>query len=900
MKRLFSLIFMLFSFSFLSTLAAKSEQKPKVSIVVPVYGVERWLPECMDSLMNQTLKEIEIICVDDGSPDNCGKMLDEYAKKDARIKVIHKENGGVQRARNAGLDAATGEYIALVDSDDYVDPHTYEVAYNYAKKDNVDVLHFGHRTFDDGKDDHKNYLDLSDGPVTSLKEYWKKHEGFYVWDNLFKAEIIQKDKIRFIPGIRPADDTCFTYSAMGRAKRIKSIPARFYSYRIRPCALSRMTFADIFINSYKMFKHICDSWRQGGCIKGQENLLLTTIIRWSRRYHDTSLDYAQEVLDSFGDDVYNDKVVRECPKYVQKEIDCLKTAAKYGKISHIEEGIYRIASSMDSGKVLDICGGSKDSTANLQIWGSNFTDAQKFKVTRTVGGAYKITALHSGKALDVVGARKEVGTNIWQYDTNDSAAQKWYIVPCANGCYKIISQSNFLAMDISGNNAKNGANIHCWTPHNGNNQKFKFIKVDDINRDPISIAMASDRNYAYPTIVSMTSILENRDPGTKINFYIMLSGNFEQSIKNDILSLKDKYPNCDINLIDMKDKLSDLYTSDHLTAATYYRLLLPDLLPNLDKVLYLDTDIIVQKDLTSLFKHNIDNFYLAGVRDVDVCGIGILNWKSYRHGHDFYTRKYGENTYINCYVNAGILLFNLKNMRENNLVPKLLDCAQKHDFINHDQCVLNTVCYGKILPIFDIYNRAVWLGLNDNQVVVRYCGGEKPWKDLNCSQADLWWKYAEKAPCFNKIQEKYLLPNGTYTVSSSLNPNKVWDIRYASKENGANLQLWDKNNSSAQKFNIKYIGSKLYEIKSKCSNKMIDVQGAGKEEGTGICQYKNNDSDAQKWYIIPCGEKLYKIVSKCNNLAVDVDSACTENGTSIRCWKSNGTNAQKFKFNRVS
>lgn len=201
MKRLFSLIFMFFSFSFLTAFATSQEQRPKVSVVVPVYGVECWLSECMDSLVNQTLKEIEIICVDDGSPDNCGKILDEYARKDSRVKVIHQKNAGVQKARNAGLDIATGEYIALVDSDDYLELNTYEIAYNYAKKDNVDVLHFGNRTFDDGKDNHENHLDLSDRPVISLKEYWDNEYGVYVWDNLFKAEIIQKDKIRFIPGM---------------------------------------------------------------------------------------------------------------------------------------------------------------------------------------------------------------------------------------------------------------------------------------------------------------------------------------------------------------------------------------------------------------------------------------------------------------------------------------------------------------------------------------------------------------------------------------------------------------------------------------------------------------------------------------------------------------------------
>lgn len=93
---------------------------PKVSIILPIYNVEKYLDRCMESLLNQTLEDIEIIMVDDGSPDNCPQMCDEYAKKDNRVKVVHKKNAGLGFARNSGLDVAKGEYIAFVDSDDYV------------------------------------------------------------------------------------------------------------------------------------------------------------------------------------------------------------------------------------------------------------------------------------------------------------------------------------------------------------------------------------------------------------------------------------------------------------------------------------------------------------------------------------------------------------------------------------------------------------------------------------------------------------------------------------------------------------------------------------------------------------------------------------------------------------
>lgn len=123
---------------------------PKVSVIVPVYNVEPYLDSCVQSLIKQTLKDIEIILVDDQSPDNCPALCDEYAQKDSRIHVIHKKNGGLGYARNSGMAAATGEYIAFCDSDDFVDLNTYEVCYNIAKQTNADEVRFLMRRFSNG------------------------------------------------------------------------------------------------------------------------------------------------------------------------------------------------------------------------------------------------------------------------------------------------------------------------------------------------------------------------------------------------------------------------------------------------------------------------------------------------------------------------------------------------------------------------------------------------------------------------------------------------------------------------------------------------------------------------------------------------------------------------------
>ena len=112
----------------------------KVSIIVPVYNIEKYLAKCLDSLINQTLEDIEIICVNDGSTDNSAEILNEYAQKDCRIKIINQDNAGLSAARNTGINAANGEYIGYVDSDDWIDLNFYEKLYNAAKDTDADIV----------------------------------------------------------------------------------------------------------------------------------------------------------------------------------------------------------------------------------------------------------------------------------------------------------------------------------------------------------------------------------------------------------------------------------------------------------------------------------------------------------------------------------------------------------------------------------------------------------------------------------------------------------------------------------------------------------------------------------------------------------------------------------------
>ena len=183
-----------------------SQEKALISIIIPVYKVEKYLEKCIQSVINQTYENLQIILVDDGSPDNCGKICDEYAKKDHRIEVIHKSNGGLSDARNKGLEIAKGEYIGFVDSDDYIEAGMYEVLYNLLKQYNADVSICNFYTVSQGKISIKN----ADNGINEynrieiLKEILlDKNIQSYAWNKLYKKELF--DEIKYPIGKKYED-----------------------------------------------------------------------------------------------------------------------------------------------------------------------------------------------------------------------------------------------------------------------------------------------------------------------------------------------------------------------------------------------------------------------------------------------------------------------------------------------------------------------------------------------------------------------------------------------------------------------------------------------------------------------------------------------------------------------
>ena len=208
----------------------------RISVIVPVYKVEKYLSRCIDSILNQSYKNLEIILVDDGSPDRCGEICEEYAKKDKRIVSIHKENGGLSSARIEGINRATGKLIAFVDSDDYLDKNMYKKLYENMKKAQADISVCNFFYEFENENNKRDFVNSDDfvkeyNNIDAIKELLKNKRIFnYAWNKLYKRELFENIKY---PESKKMEDLGTTYFLFEKANRIiyDSMPLYYYIQR---------------------------------------------------------------------------------------------------------------------------------------------------------------------------------------------------------------------------------------------------------------------------------------------------------------------------------------------------------------------------------------------------------------------------------------------------------------------------------------------------------------------------------------------------------------------------------------------------------------------------------------------------------------------------------------------
>ena len=230
-----------------------------VSIIVPIYNIEGYIRECIDSILAQTYPDFELILVDDGSPDNCGRICDEYAEKDVRIKVIHKENGGLTSARNAGLSVAKGDWIMHVDGDDWIEPDMIESLIEAAKATEADLVFGDYMKYGPYAGNHKL-------PTWSIdkKESMSRYIAYMmttIWGSIAKRSLYTEHCLKSPDGVSYCEDFHLIVRLCHFANKIVNVHRPFYHYRYRPTSImsnmSRKTEADeqwVYQDTIRFFK----------------------------------------------------------------------------------------------------------------------------------------------------------------------------------------------------------------------------------------------------------------------------------------------------------------------------------------------------------------------------------------------------------------------------------------------------------------------------------------------------------------------------------------------------------------------------------------------------------------------------------------------------------------------
>lgn len=316
----------------------------KVTVIIPIYNVEKYVREAIESARYQTYKNIEIILVDDGSTDSSGKICDEYDGKDEKIKVIHKQNGGLSDARNAGLDNSTGKYIMFLDSDDFLEPDAVENMYNEITSKDADYVIGNYiNTTEEGEKWEKPVFDLEKYKPFKLDINDYKNSFFImnssVCNKIFKKEFIDKLNLRFVVGL-PAEDAIFTTYCFIHSENVYYTPKLVFNYRQRKGgSISSSCSMKYFEGINKAYRTIYENFRDNNRLGYYRYFYAKSMNYTIYKFIDSILLSEEERKKVLTDMLWFYKLTDElevppCQKSVEKVIDCvvngdIKTALEY-------------------------------------------------------------------------------------------------------------------------------------------------------------------------------------------------------------------------------------------------------------------------------------------------------------------------------------------------------------------------------------------------------------------------------------------------------------------------------------------------------------------------------------------------------------------------------------------
>lgn len=883
---------------------------PKISVIIPVYNIEDYLPACLDNVIKQTLKKIEIICIDDGSTDRSLDILMHYAKKDKRLTILKQENLKSGVARNAGLSIARGKYLSFFSPNVFMELDMLEKMYKKITKEKSDIIICQIKANDleiEMVDQQKFNSNLRLGLIPDKKtfsslEVTKNIFQFckgWAWDKLFRTDFILTNKIKF-PNITNFNEYQFTYSALYCAKSITILKQKLYLKSYKPKKSS-------YLNSLKdpssfllLFERILDNLKKLGLY----DLMRESFWEWAINSFILQLKHLDNISKEY---LYNSLHKKfKCLDYIDnsppssnryRAIHYIKYQNEFPTIN-IAYAVNNLYFSSFLTSLTSILKNSEYENLNIIILYNDINQIDLFKINelkeirfftlqtifipddlikhfsfiyfQTKENWYryiladKLPNIDKILYLDCNTIIRKSLLALWELDMKDKIigsvedisfskdkaiklglednfyfnagvllinTKEWRKMKLTNKLINHIKKSNnFFDVDHSWLNiitdmkkiklnpefnfmevlpAENSCQydreyleiykqadptiLHFEGTRpamNEQNEIFitEFLKYEEILNNILNtqliipIILSSDEKYSPYMYTTMISILENAYKTTYYIFFLLVPSNFPEEDKNTIMSINDKYK-CSINFIFMEKVFENLImTISHITFPTYYRLLIGDLLAKeFDKVIYLDVDLCVCKDLSELFNIDIEGYYIAGVISPS-----------------YYFSEVKQCKRLNLpdmkqYVNAGMLLMNLKKIREDNMTKIFMELTERN-YKSQDQDILNVACYGKILTLPPKYNAQVIKLQEDNPklreiyeekdiieaiknpFIIHYSNKNKPWNYLGIYLEKYWWNMAKKTPYINNIfTRETLYKNGIINFWHK-NKNKVLNL----------------------------------------------------------------------------------------------------------------------------
>ncbi len=584
----------------------------------------------------------------------------------------------------------------------------------------------------------------------------------------------------------------------------------------------------------------------------------------------------------------------------------------------VDDGIYTVSLKGSSDKVLDVDGGSTSNGANVQVWDSNGTAAQKFRFECGSDGFYTITNLKSGKVLDVSCGSVLPGTNVQQYSSNKTDAQKWAVYANSDGSYSLICKANGLALDVDGKTS--GSNVRAWELTKADSQSFEFNSAE-------TERVLADGTYLISSSLNRFRVLD------------VASGSSSNGAR--------------IQLYDSNMTAAQKFTFSYDEATGFYKIANAGSGKALDatdgkvdrgvKVQQWESnDTLAQRWQVEpsgdgiIIRSALDQSYVFDATNGSSSnGTGIQLWESNgSNAQKFYAINASTSVEGGKTIDDGIYTVSLKGSSDkvldvdggstsNGANVQVWDsngtAAQKFRF----ECdsdgfyAITNLKSGKVL---DAADGNLVPGTNVQQYSSNKTDAQKWAVRVNSdgtysivckangltldasgsskgSNVQLWTADDARVQSFNLSSAKAerTVEDGTYIVSSAIDRSKTLDVAGGSKANGARIQIYESNMTSAQSFRFVYDEiTGYYAITNIGSGKVLDATDGKVSNGVKVQQWESNGTLAQRWEIVTDGEG-YRIRSAVDPSKVfDVTSGNSSNSTGIQLWESNGTNAQKF------